>query len=313
MVKEKGKSAPEMQMEKIFRHTRAGSFGTRARYRDTCRNFAKFVAEKFRVQNLKNVADKHIVAYAKNRINEGIAAKTLKNDLAAIRYAHDQIANPRYSISNNQQLKEKFGLELDKTPEINGNRAWTAEEYARIKDLATRAGRPEIADVMTLCRTMGLRIAVASAIRRSQAENALRTNIYQVKNEAKNGKWREVPLSPQAREIFEKRMAETPRGGRLFVQQSEKTHEVINRFEKFLQNNRGKIETAEGRELRTWEKYGKTNTNELTYHGLRYCYVQERMAEETDKGLSWKEAAQTVTKEVGHERTDVIQVYTAGK
>lgn len=312
-MEKKGKSATEAQMEKIFRHTRAGSYGTRARYRDTCRNFAKFIADKFKVQNLKNISDKHIAAYISSRQQEGIVAKTIKNDLSAIRYAHDQIARPRYKLSNNQQLKEKFGLELDKTPEINGNRAWTAEEYQNMKNLAVEMGRKEIADVMTLCRTIGLRIAEATAIRRSQAENALRTNIYQVKNEAKNGKWRQVPLSPQAKEIFEKRMAETQRGGRLFVQQSEKTHEVINRFEKFLQNNRGKIETAEGRELRTWEKYGKTNTNELTFHGLRYCYIQGRMQQEIAKGLSWKEAAKTVTAEVGHERTDVIKVYTAGK
>jgi site-specific recombinase XerD len=308
----KGKSAPEVQVEKIFKHTRAGSFGTRARYKDTCRNFAKFISDKFKVQNLKNVSDKHIYAFISSRQQEGIAAKTIKNDLAAIRYMHDQISNPRYELSSNQVLKEKFGLVLDKTPQVKGDRAWTEKEYKNMKDIATKMGREKAADVMTLCRSMGLRIAEATAISRAQMESALRTGVHQVKGEAKNGKWRQVPLSREGREVFEKKLAETPRGGRPFIEPGEKTHEAINRLEKFLQNNRDKVETAEGRELRTWEKYGETHVNEMTFHGLRYAYIQDRMQEELEKGFNEEQAALTVSKEVGHERADVIEIYRGG-
>lgn len=57
----------------------------------------------------------------------------------------------------------------------------------------------------------------------------------------------------------------------------------------------------------------KDATNPLTYHGLRYNYVQERMTAEQNKGLSWDAAAKIVTREVGHGRIEVIKIYTNGK
>ena len=56
-----------------------------------------------------------------------------------------------------------------------------------------------------------------------------------------------------------------------------------------------------------------THINELTFHGLRYAYVQDRVQQEIDKGFTLEQATERVTKEVGHERTDVIYVYLGGK
>ena len=47
----------------------------------------------------------------------------------------------------------------------------------------------------------------------------------------------------------------------------------------------------------------------LTYHGLRYSYVQERMEHLQNEGFSRDAAAQIVSQEVGHERIEVINVY----
>ncbi len=314
----KGKSPIMGQMEKIYRHTRANSFGTRARYESSCRNFVEFIDDQFKLKNLKNLHDKHVVAYIKHRQEEGIASKTLKNDLGAIRYMHDMVPNVKYELSDNKILKENFSVSLDKTPAVKGNRAWTQYEYKGMHQLASEVIQrgskgsetaKDMRDIMTVCRTMGLRVTEAVAMTRSQAEQAIRTGAYQVKGEAKNGKWRQVPLSNAAQKVFEIKLQETPRGGRFFVHPNEKTHAAVNRMEKFLFNNREKVETKEGTELRTWGKYGKTHTNKLTFHGLRYGYVQDRVQEEMKKGFSLEQAALIVTKEVGHERTDVIKVY----
>jgi integrase len=308
-----GKSTVEVQVDKIFKHTRQNSFGTRARYQDSARSFARYVHEKFKVQNIRNLSDKHVVAYIQQRQANGIAPKTIKNDLAAIRYMHDQVQNPRYKLSDNKVLKEEHGLVLEKTPQINGNRAWTNEEYLGMMAIAIQQGRQEIADVMELSRTIGLRITEAVAVSRAQVENALRTGVYQVKGEAKNGKHREVPLSKEARAIFEQRLANTPRGSRLFITQGEKTHMVVNRLEKFLEYHRGKVETTEGTIKRIYERNGEMKINELTYHGLRYMYVQDRMEQELENGLQEDQAAALVSKEVEHERIDVIEIYRGGK
>lgn len=309
-----GKSPLEQQMEKLFRHTRVGSFKTRARYKSSCRSFLEFVHQEFKLKNLRNLHDKHIVAYIQNRQAAGIAPKTIKNDLGAIRYLHDMIADPKHELSDNEALNRKFELILEKTPAVKGDRGWVEEEYRAMYEFAdAQASESQTAedmrDVMLLCRTMGLRIAEAVAMHRSQAEAALRTGIYQVRHEAKNGKWRQVPLSDEAREMLTKRLKKVKRGQKVFVQPNEKTHQAINRLEKFLGEHRTKFKTVTGEQQRLY----KGQANSLTFHGLRYNYVQERLKQEMKKGYTYKPAASFVTQEVGHERTNVIKVYLGGK
>jgi len=310
----KGKSPIMAQMEKVYRHTRANSFGTRARYESSCRNFVGFLDEEFKMKNLRNLQDKHVVAYIHYRQAEGVAPKTLKNDLGAIRYMHAMIPNVKHELSDNKGLKNVFSISLEKTPAVKGDRAWTGREYDTMQEfvrrLAESGGRgsetaADVRDVMQLARTMGLRVTEAVAMSRSQVEQALRTGVYQVKGEAKNGKWRQVPLSSLGKRLMESRIQDVQRGGRLFIRPGEQTHAAVNRVEKFMQNNRQQFETAEGREIRM---YGG-NPNALTYHGLRYNYVQNRVQQEIEKGYSTLQAAAIVTKEVGHERIEVLNVY----
>lgn len=55
-------------------------------------------------------------------------------------------------------------------------------------------------------------------------------------------------------------------------------------------------------------RYG--TPRELTMHGLRYNYVQDRFKTELSKeGVTDSEAAQKITKEIGHNRTNVLDVY----
>ena len=314
----KGKSPILAQMEKIYRHTRANSFGTRARYESSCRNFIGFLDEKFKMKNLRNLQDKHVVAYIQYRQSEGIAPKTLKNDLGAIRYMHDMIPNVKHEISDNKRLKDVFSIVLEKTPAIKGNRAWTGREYNDmqqfVQEMAMNDRRgsetaADVRDVMQLAKTMGLRVTEAVAMSRSQVEQALRSRVYQVKSEAKNGKWRLVPLSAQGQQLMESRVQDIPRGERLFIRPGEKTHAAVNRVEKFMQNNRTQFETVEGRDSRIYQGL----SNALTYHGLRYNYVQNRVRQEMEKGYSKLQAAAIVTKEVGHERVEVIDIYLGGE
>ncbi|HWL23354.1 MAG TPA: hypothetical protein VNR38_06330 [Ureibacillus sp.] len=63
----KGKSAIEQQMEKNFKHTRTGSYATRARYETSCRSFIRYLDEHFKMKNLWNLRDKHLLAYIQHR------------------------------------------------------------------------------------------------------------------------------------------------------------------------------------------------------------------------------------------------------
>lgn len=313
------KSDVEKQVDRIFRHVRQNSYGTRAKYHKSASNFAKWLNENFKTQNLRNLHDKHLVAYIEYRQDAGIAPKTIKTDLSAIRFMHSQISNPRYELSENKELGQKYGLKLGKTPAVKGDRAWTEKEYQGFKDFCVENGRQDVADIATLCRTMGLRITEAVAIKRSQAEQALRTGIHKVMSEGKNGLKKNiqcnrlVPLSPEAREVFERRMQETPRGGKLFIENGENTHHVVDRYEHYLNYHRNKIETKEGIKQRTWTKYGVTHQNEITWHGLRYGYAQERLSQELKAGQRYRIASKKVSKELGHGRISVMSTYLGGK
>ncbi|MGP3788590.1 phage integrase N-terminal domain-containing protein [Paenibacillus sp. 1A_MP2] len=205
-----GKSTVEVQIEKIFKHTRQGSYATRDRYKDSCLMFARFCLDRFKMQNIRNIHDKHIAAFIQERLSQ-VEPRTIKGDLSALRYMHDQIQRPRYELSDNAKLQEDYGLTIGTTHQVNGDRAWTTSEYDGMMQIAKDLGNSNVADCMQLSRTMGLRITEAAAVSRAQAEYALRTGIYQVKGEAKNGKHREVPLSAAGRLVLERRMSVTSR------------------------------------------------------------------------------------------------------
>ena len=80
-----------VQFEKVWREavrTTAGGMSKQShfRYRDSMTGFLRFCAEKFHLEKLANVRSKHLQAYVDYRRQVGISEKTLKNDLAAIRF-----------------------------------------------------------------------------------------------------------------------------------------------------------------------------------------------------------------------------------
>ncbi|WP_219835366.1 phage integrase N-terminal domain-containing protein [Paenibacillus sp. R14(2021)] len=306
-----GKSTIEVQLDICFRHSKRNSYLSRKRYFGSCKPFISYLEDEFRLQNLRNLHDKHVVAYITERQKQGISAKTILNDLCAIRYLHDLIQNPRYELSDNRTLQEKYGLVLDIAPVVNGDRSWTNEEFNRMLDLAIELNREDIKDAMTLAKELGLRVTEVIAMSRAQVEKALRTRVYTVKGEAKNGKHRNVPLSFTAERIMRKLMQLTPRGGKVFVEKGEKVHHVSNRVQQFIIYHREKIVTPEGELRRSDRRYG--TPRELTMHGLRYNYVQERFeAELSIEGVTELDAALKITKEIGHNRINVLKVYKGG-
>lgn len=163
------------------------------------------------------------------------------------------IDNAKYGLSDNATLAKDYGVFLDKTPAVKGDMAWTKVEYdgmlAKLDDLSRQTGHlsdtaKDVKCVLPICcRTMGLRITEAVAMKRSQAEQALRTGIYQIKGEAKNGLHRSVLLSPEAREVLALKVAETERGGLLFVHKGEKVHKAVGCCEKLLERHREGVTT----------------------------------------------------------------------
>ena len=71
------------QVDAIYKHSNELSFKTRARYFEATKRFCKFLADNFRLQNFKNVDDRHFRAYVEH-LKENNAAATIQSDLSGI-------------------------------------------------------------------------------------------------------------------------------------------------------------------------------------------------------------------------------------
>ncbi len=79
------------------------------------------------------------------RRQAGISEKTLKNDLAAIRFFH------KFTGSRNE-LPDNRDLGIEKTPQGGKDRSWTDEEYQLMMEKAARLGRQDVVLAMKLAR-----------------------------------------------------------------------------------------------------------------------------------------------------------------
>ena len=123
------------QAGRLFRHNRQGSYKTRERYAEAFSRFCRFIGGEFRVQKLKNIAPKHVRAYVEDMQQRNLSASTIKTDLAAIRFWHEQIPAAQNALPTNGELKLKrrsFG---------KVDRAWSEREFNLFLLICHNAGR----------------------------------------------------------------------------------------------------------------------------------------------------------------------------
>jgi len=277
-----------VQVEKIFRHMRQGSYETRARYYEAMQRFCRFLAEEFRLERLANIAPKHIYAYVAYLQERGVSASTIKTDLSAIRFFHDQIPNPRYKLPDNSDLslqRRTFG---------GVDRTWSNKEFERMQACALEYGREDYVTVFNLARYAGLRIHECFRIDTATAAKAIKEHSITIKG--KGGLVRSVPISQRLEDHLQFHLEQTPRGHKLFVPDGKKTHEAIKELQAFIWLNRPDVQD-EG------------STRPMTFHGLRHTYAAEKYRGFINAGKSPYEARKAVSGLLGHGRDDVTKIY----
>ncbi|MEK4701296.1 site-specific integrase [Solibacillus sp. FSL R7-0668] len=290
------------QLNKLARHSKGISVHkSMQQYYHHVHLFCLFLADYFSLKTLANIHDKHIVAYVIERQDEGKSASTIKNDLAAIRYFHDQIPNTRYRISDNQKLKEKYPeFDLERRKFGGVNRRATEYEYQALVALAANSKNPKLSYIIQLARELGLRVHEAVKVDRANAKKALRTGLLTVKG--KGGLIRNVPINSTASTILKSAMSGIERGHKLFVPVHLKTHQVIQQIQDFVRNNRDKVrdpfnDRAEG--------------VEITMHSFRHNYAKEQFEYFLEEGHEPEDAKRKVSRLIGHHRADVTDIYLA--
>ena len=280
----------EAQLNKLARHNRQGSFRTKERYYFAMKRFCRFLVQEYHLQKLSNISGKHLVHYVLWMQEEGLSASTIKTDLAAIRFFHDKINNPKYTLPSNAQL----GVELERRRFGQTDRTWSATEFNRMVGKALN--RDDYLLAFYLARYAGLRIHECFRIDTATARQALREMAITIKG--KGGKIRTVPINQQIISALEKCLETTPTGSKLLVPDNVPTDKAISQLQQFILRNREAVRDSD-------------SDRPLTFHGLRHTYAAEKYQQLIANGTSELDAHFMVSRLLGHERADVTTIYLA--
>ena len=275
----------EVQYNKLFRHLKVGSFKTRERYGKAFKRFMVFLAREYRLQKLCNISEKHILAYVSYMQNKGLSASTIKTELAAIRFFHDNMPYTRSELPTNEDMdlkKRSFG---------GVDRTWTTPEFNHM--LIAAIDNKDYQAILCLAQYAGLRLEECFRIDTNDAKNALETGELLVKG--KGGLWRYVPINESIKITFRDMLKITPVGEKLFVRPYDKTHLAMKRLQCFIAYHRKKF-----------------TENTITFHGLRHTFAHEQYNKFIEEGYSDFMARKKVSELLGHHRDDVTRIYLSG-
>lgn len=287
----------EKQINSVFKHNRQGAYKTKEKYQNDTKNFAKFLAKEFRLKSMKNISDKHLEKYIKSMQEQKLAPSTIKDRLSAVRFFHDKLDKTKHSLSDNS----KFSLDQRQFGGVN--RAWKEGEYRDFLKLCEQRQNDRMASIAVLARNEGLRIHETLKIDRNAVEKALKVGELTVKG--KGGKVREIPLSQESRAMLKERILDVERGQKLFIQKNEPTHLVIKQCQNFINRHREKFQDPQRR-----EQAQADIQQQITFHGLRHAYAQDKFEGFKSQGLKDYDARVAVSNLLGHERDDVTRIYT---
>ncbi len=274
----------EVQFNKLFHHLKLGSFKTRERYAKAFKRFMVFLANRYNLQKLSNISKKHIFAYVEYMQNNGLSASTIKTELAAIRFFHDNMQYIRSELPTNDELDLKrrtFG---------GVDRTWTDREYNLMIACSMECGHKDYTAILALARYAGLRLEECFRIDTNDANNALDSGKLFVKG--KGGLTRYVPINESIRISLTDILKETHVGQKLFVKPEDKTHLAMKRLQCFIAYYRKEF-----------------TDNRITFHGLRHKFAHEQYEKLIQTGCSDFATRKKVSELLGHHRDDVTRIY----
>jgi len=277
----------EVQFNKIFRHLKTGSFKARERYAKAFKRFMVFLAFKYHLQKLSNISPKHIFSYVEYMQSKDMSPSTIKTELSAIRFFQDNMPYAKYELPTNEEL------ELERRSFGGVDRTWTGQEFNLMLATAMITGHKDYLAIFSLARYAGLRIEECCRIDTNDAQNAIDSGMLFVKG--KGGLTRYVPINESIKIAFQDLLKITPRGHKLFVELSDKTHLVMKRLQCFIAYHRRKF-----------------TGNDITFHGLRHTYAHEQYEKFIRMGKTDFQARKCVSELLGHQRDDVARIYLAG-
>jgi hypothetical protein len=279
------------QLKQLCKHNRDGSFGTQVQRERVLTLIANQLhALGYRQMHSKSLKPKHIEALVKHWLESGVAAGTMKNRMAALRWWAIKVNKKNVIAGSNDHYglpRRQYATGANKATVLN------EEKLARITD-------PHVRMSLELQQAFGLRREEAIKIRPDLAD---RGDILWLKPSwTKGGREREIPIRTETQsEVLDRAKALAGKGS------------LIPDHKTYVQQ----LRLYEGQSIRA----GLSRM-----HGLRHAYAQRRFEElagfkaplaggpkrpdlSTDERALDEKARAVISAELGHQRTAITIVY----
>jgi integrase len=252
------------------------SFKSKDEFIRVSKELAKYAKENFNIKDMQAISKEVITAYINNKIEDGLYRRTISSYVSILSKIQVGLLKiPQKQESHKSLYSQKDLKNIRKTVDelaiksIHINRAYI-NLHSFKSDMSPRSS---IGYQLQL--EHGLRVNEATLIRPSQL---LKDNILRI--QGKGGYQRDVQLSST---LFNQIKQEIKANG-----------SYCQSYNNYLKDLKKSVEKA-------GEKWTGT-------HGLRYNYAQSQMAKYQDN-LSYKEALERVSFELGHHRIEITKHY----
>ena len=181
-----------------------------------------------------------------------------------------------------------------------------APEIRKAVDIAKAEGKERIALSIKVSSEFGLRIDETASLKKEQ----IKENSIEIKG--KGGKVRNVAIeTPEQRKLIEELKEYADRNGGKYILSEGNVKATKRELEKWIESRREEFsDKGRGKNVPQNEKPKAEN---LTFHGLRYRYAQNKYEREIVKGHTENYAKKAVSVSLGHERLEVTNIYLARK
>lgn len=253
----------------------------------TWKNFAKFAKEVGNIKNLEQVGSKTVEKFLREKLDTGTSLKSYENTCTHLRklastlnsYAKEHNTGKTYSFEKAiERCKDESKKYLDNKYERD------SRAYKDPKGLIQEITKEEYRLHASIQLEGGARIRESGLITKDRLAGIKgdRGVISLKRGDCKGGKERELYISK----------------------------ETYMKIEKYIDKN-GELKMDDPRSYRAEMKKAAASANQeyTGSHGLRHNYAQNRMNELQQDGKGYKVACQIVSREMGHERPSITEVY----
>lgn len=307
----------QVQAQKIMRKTNRGGLNTRRTYAKKYDKFLEFVGKNFNTKNVKNINSKHVYSYVEHMKQKKLSNNYIKTSLSAIRFCHE-LTDSKNLLPNNEMIQQKTGMDLTRVTR-GASRSWTDEETKKAIELAYKYNRQDVALTLLAAQKLSLRLNEACTLSADNIRKALRT--LELAQVGKGGKKREIPINAEEKkQLLQEILDSRQRDDYVFLKQDQTVAQAKKSIQNFISNHRYEFQNSD--RISSKEAYSILSSTSshvsnfegiptaLSFHGCRHTYAkQEYKNKLNDDKSNEHEAKREVSKDMGHGREEVTNIY----